>query len=143
MQKITQVNPLFHIEGTLNPVDMATRGLATAVDVEFGSDWQVGAKWMSKPKEYWLISREFRRNIPEGARRLQVFTALTRNELTLTSGGEVADSSRLERILYYSNSIEKVTGILARVLMMARTHIVIKPKSPESLTCSVSVSDWA
>ena len=50
---------------------------------------------------------------------------------------------RLERILHYSNSIEKVTGILARVFMMVRTSTVIKPKSPESLTCSVSVSDWA
>ena len=72
-------------------------------------------------------------------RQLQVFTA--RN--AITSGGKEVRSSRLERILHYSNSIEKVTGILARVLMMARTRTVIKPKSPELLTCSVSVSDWA
>ena len=109
-EKITQVNPLFHIDGTLNPVDIATRGLVSAVDIEFGSDWQVGADWMSKPKDYWPISREFQKNILDGARRLQVFTA----RKALTSEGKEVSSSRLERILHYSNSIERVTGILAR-----------------------------
>ena len=89
-------------------MDLATRGLASAVEVEFGLVWQVGDDWMSKPKDYWPISREFRRNIPEGARHLQVFTArnalthntLTRNALTcneLTSRGKEVNSLRLTR----------------------------------------------
>ena len=57
-------------------------------------------------------------------------------------GKDVA-CSRLRQVSFYSNNIDKVTDTFARVIQMARSHVIIEPRTQETLQSSFNVSDWA
>ena len=105
-EKSIQVEDLQYVPGKENPADLSTRGEAGYDDVTLGSTWQEGPSWLKLDREHWKMNRDFVMTVPEDERRLKVFTVTT----------PIKTRSRLENILYYSNNLKKVLGIMARVL---------------------------
>jgi hypothetical protein len=97
----TKVDNFFHIAGPLNQADKATRSGVQLEDIQEGSEWQ--------DRETWPISREFRRYIPKVERQMKYYTKFSGIQTTTLSG--------LDEILHFSNSYEKVRGIMARFLV--------------------------
>ena len=47
---VDEVEPVWWIEGKLNPADLGTRGHATAADISSGSIWQTGPSFLKMPR---------------------------------------------------------------------------------------------
>ena len=60
----TEVDPVFHIAGTDNVADLATRGAASVRSISSGSVWQDGPSYLQGSRKFWPISRQFLRQIP-------------------------------------------------------------------------------
>jgi hypothetical protein len=62
------------LEGNCNPADLGTRSKATPRDMVFGSEYQVGMPWMTRPEGTWPCKKsfspvpieEFRKDMIEG-----------------------------------------------------------------------------
>ena len=71
----------YWLESKDNPADLGTRGNVSPKDLDIGSIWQVGPKWLGKPKEEWPVREDFRKQeIPGIKKEFQVlnhFTTLT------------------------------------------------------------------
>ena len=111
------VEPLQHVSGNLNPSDLPTRGLAHPEDLMKGSVWQRGPDFLHLPREEWPVSREFVNTVPVEASRVKLAQILVNStaiqQLPLTG-------KRILLIiltLSFSDSILKVTAIVARTLI--------------------------
>ena len=104
----TEVDPVFHIAGTDNVADLATRGAASVRSISSGSVWQDGPSYLQGSRKFWPISRQFLRQIP---------TEEQRNKFcNLVSDLDLKNLMKIGKILYYSDSLDKVRGILARII---------------------------
>ena len=101
-----EVEDLQYTPGEENPADLSTRGEATYSDVINNSRWQQGPSWLKLPRDQWMMNREFIMTVPETEKRLKVFSIQAQGE----------NRSRLESILFYSDNLKKVKGIMARVI---------------------------
>ena len=61
----TEFENLQHIAGTLNPADLPTRSNCSAQDVGMDSTWQNGPTFLQHNRDQWPVSRDFRTSIPE------------------------------------------------------------------------------
>ena len=147
---------LQHIAGTLNPADLPTRTNCSAQDVGMETTWQNGPAFLQYPREQWPVSRDFKKSIPEeevvkamksslpGALlcKLQVkqnilckcrvcSLMLDPCQCSLCArvfkqGEDVGHLQSFRHILTRTRRIEKVRGVMARVLrasaMLAREN---------------------
>ena len=111
------VEPLQHVSGDLNSSDLPTRGLALPEDLAEGSVWQQGPDFLFLPRESWPISREFVRTVPEEASRVKLAQIMVHaigvQQLPL-NGKRVL---LIILMLSVSDSLPKVTAIIARALI--------------------------
>ena len=120
------VEPLYHLAGPLNTSDLATRDTVVAEQVGEGSEWQNGPNFLTKSRDEWPVTREFRDKcftIPEeelankpvykllNSLKVKTFKCECRVCLLFLS---------LQNILNYSESKTKCVGILARLLRLSR-----------------------
>ena len=108
---VTLVDKLFHIAGEFNPADIATRGEADIADLDKGSEWQNGPKFLSQDRKDWPISREFKKEVPREERRNKFYSQFN---LVKTNMMPKALTEQIKKIMAYSHSLTKVRGILAR-----------------------------
>ena len=120
MKNYCIVEDFQHVRGDLNPADLATRGVAKAVDLGPGSFWQQGPSFLCLRRELWPVGRKFiSEKLPSDEIRTKktVIFALLRTSAQANSSDHFpALWKAVDRILYYSNSIIKVRNILARVI---------------------------
>ena len=128
MRKYCQVEDLQYVSGELNPADLATRGNVKVEDLGPNSFWQKGPAFLCSRRDLWPITREFARNeVPDDEVRQSgkpVLVACMRAFAVDIQAGNTADDqptppllwSAIMRVMNYSDSIVKVTGILARLV---------------------------
>ena len=120
-----KVEPLLHTPGPLNIGDLGTRDMVTAKMVNLGTEWQTGPRYLSGPFDTWPVSREFRRRVPEEERicaksgRANCTRIITSQSSNLPNILTISWNVLLN-ILYYSDSIVKCKGVLARVLRLSK-----------------------
>ena len=121
MKKYCPVEDIHHVPTELNPADLATRGNTKVCDIGPDSFWQRGPSFLCSKRDLWPISRDFvRADVPDDeVRGKPAFLACLR-AYAMTSS---ALSSSLpdmwlavQRVTQYSNSINKVIRILARLI---------------------------
>ena len=136
------------VENTL--ADMATRGLVIAKQVGQGSEWQTGRPYLRQEREVWPITRDFIRIIPEEEKRMKIYNLVNlirKSSSSTKEDGKKAFLDDLQKILYYSDSLAKVRGIMARTLRLSRVCATASfPPSREELKSlaknSISVEEY-
>ena len=144
---------LQHIAGTLNPADLPTRTSCTTQDVEKDMPWQNGPSFLKLPRENWPVSREFKIKIPdeEVIKTIQE-TVIKVCHLKVSDKSvcsckvcsllsapcecssckkaiKLSDSPHFQslcHIMTRTTKIEKVRGIMARVLRTSATITEVK-----------------
>ena len=114
----TEVPPVQHVPGSLNPADIPTRDKTEPSEVREGGVWQDGPHYLSLPREQWPFSREFRDIVPEQELRKPkaVFNAVS------TLGGSVPALiegiifKMVERVMESSTHWQKTVFATARML---------------------------
>ena len=103
-----EVENLQYVPGPENPADLGTWGEATQSDVTLGSRWQCGPEWLKWDCSDWIMTEQHDlKSVPDVERSIKEVFSVKACETPRT---------RLENVLYYSNSIDKVRGIMARIL---------------------------
>ena len=102
------VDPVFHTPGARNIADLGTRGKAKIEDIQSGSEWQSGPAYLRRPRHEWPVSREFTRFVPKEERRSKFYDQL--NAILKQQ------TTRFARVMAYSDSLDKVRGIMARFI---------------------------
>ena len=137
-----KIDPPYHTPGPENSLaDMATRGMVQAHQVSIDSEWQTGRPYLRKSREYWPITREFVRTVPEEEKRLRVFNMVNLvSNVSLEEPEEIKVFRRMENIPHYSHSLNKVRGVMARLLRISAycanfkkrsTTLEVRPKREE------------
>ena len=128
------VDPPFHTAGKINIMaDMATRGLVTIQEVGDNSTWQQGLQYLEEERDCWPITRDFVREIPEEERRLKVYNMINTVVSKVNRGkeepGVLGLVDRLKNVMNYSDSLDKVRGIMVRLLRLssACTGVINRP----------------
>ena len=129
MKKYCSVEDIHYVSGDDNPADLATRGNAKAEDLGPGSFWQKGPTFLRSRRDLWPITREFARNeVPDDEVRQagkSAFQACMMRMYGTRVGTKNSPGSTLPQpdlwkavldVIYYSDSIVKVVGILARLI---------------------------
>ena len=106
-----QVDELHHWPGSKNIADLATKGKAELADVEVGSEWQDGPLDARFPRDSWPATRDFKRDVPEGERRVKNFAAHFTKVARRLKVYELA-----EEIMEKSRTFDQARGIVARWL---------------------------
>ena len=114
--KKCDVEKVHWVESELNPADLLTRGTASIRDIGPDSFHQKGPKFLSSPREKWPVSRSF---VPvpvpaDEVRQKTFFAALKTKVYSDFFAIELVNA--VERIANYSNCLNKVHRILARVI---------------------------
>ena len=147
--------PLQHIAGNLNPADLPTRTNCNAKDVEKDTPWQNGPSFLKLPRDQWPVSREFKIKIPddEVVKTIQEpvikvchlkvsdkFACSCRVCSLLSTPCECSACKKaikpsdsphfqsLRHIMTRTTKIEKVRGVMARVLHISAA--ITKAKRP-------------
>ena len=114
------VDPLAHIAGTENIADLPTRPHASVDDVNAGSAWQDGPAFLRMPRSKWPVTRDFIREVPEAEKRSKLYQLISNVQLEPYVDTE-GKRKEVERILYYSDKLSMVKGIMARYVRAHRT----------------------
>ena len=136
--KRCEVEPVQWVQTDLNPADLQTRGTAALRDLGPSSFHQKGPYFLSSPREMWPVTRCFvPEEIPEEEIRRKsviICAALRSKQFADHSVGKVRKV--IENIARYSNSINKVHRILARVIRGWAKYPELKKliTNPEALT---------
>ena len=122
VSKYCEVEPVQWVSTDENPADLLTRGNVDLKDLGPKSFHQLGPKFLTSPRERWPVTREFvRTKLPEieiRHRDLNFYSAAVRANFCFSDPKlEVSNPFKLvERVAGYSNSLNKVQRILARVI---------------------------
>ena len=103
-------------------------GVVSHNDIKEGSEWLTGPSYLKNDEETWPVTQDFLQRVPTEETRPQLLSLI--NVLSVTTPAQ-----SLQNILYYSNSLDKVKGIMARVLKAARTN------NKEAAKLPLTVSD--
>ena len=112
MEATCQVDKLMFTPGVDNPADAPSRGSYTLSQMGLGSLWQKGPLYLEQDRETWPLSREFIPQIPQNETR--------KNFLHINAVSHANSSIKIRSVMYYSNSIRKVRGIMARLCRAAK-----------------------
>ena len=112
LSEVTEVLPVQHVPGNLNPADIPTRANSVATDII----WQGGPAYLSRGKEDWPFTREFIDYVPEHEMRTPkaVFN-LAEPETWKSPLGEKIDKV-VCRVMELSNCLDKTVNVTARIL---------------------------
>ena len=112
----TEVDPLQHVPGLLNPADIPTRSMASPDDVKHGSTWQSGPEYLKLPREQWPFSREFIDTLPASELRAPkaVFHGIAAEEWQSCLGPRI--SKMVLEIMIKSNCYSKTVNVTARLI---------------------------
>ena len=133
IKKYCPVEDLHYVSSQENPADLATRGNIKPGELGPGSFWQKGPSFLCSQRGLWPVTRDFTRSkVPDEEVRLpgRSGTAWTAFMRIYSTAVRVADDRQVEcagddspmlwksitRVLYYSDSIQKVLGILAKLI---------------------------
>ena len=126
MRKFCEVEEIMYVPGDLNPADVATRGYAKIDDIGPSSFWQLGPSFLRSRRDDWPVTRNFICNVvPEDELRgKQVFLACLRATVMSSNVETAANLPKLwvsvQKVLDYSNNIEKVIRILGYLVNLWR-----------------------
>ena len=148
MKKFCPVEDIHHVAGEVNPSDLGTRGLASVDDIGPGSFWQKGPSFLCSRRVLWPVSRDFvRKELPgDEMRSKPVFLACLRAHVISAMSSTLAPAALLpdlwlavKKASFYSNSLQKVLRILARLVkgwrMKSRKDIL----SPDTIGEPIAV----
>ena len=122
IKQICPVEEVLHIGTELNPSDLPTRGLATPNQIQPESIWQQGPQFLQEERENWPVSRDFISNLPEEIHRVKLAQFFTDfNLLPFNLNAKRLLLISLTQL--YSDNINKVTGIVARLLNGWKSNI--------------------
>ena len=120
MRSFCQVEDIHHVKGNFNPADLATRGTTKASDLRPDGVWWKGPSFLQWQRDLWPVSRAFITTpVPVEeirARRAVLFSLMHATSNSSESPGFPDLWKAVNRILNYSNSLLKVSNILARVI---------------------------
>ena len=124
MRKVCQVDDIHYVASADNPADLATRGGVKLKDIGPDSFWQKGPTFLCSRRDLWPVSRDFLpEDVPEEEIRTRgTYSFLLRAYIHQVSATDVSFPTppvlwtAVERVLFYSNSFEKVRRILARCI---------------------------
>ena len=108
VEGITLVDKFYHIPGKINIADIATRTGVKLEDIGPDSEWQKGSGYVYTPRDGWPVSREFRGEVPQDEKRAKFYSQF--------AAAKIANLSKLDEIMNYSEDLTKVRGIVARYL---------------------------
>ena len=112
----TEILPVQHVPGVLNPADIPTRASTTPDEVREGSIWQSGPSYLTLPHDQWPFSREFLDTVPaEVLRAPRAAFGATVVEPWVSCLGEKISSIVME-VMLRSNNLAKTTHVTARIL---------------------------
>ena len=122
VSKYCPVEPVQWVCSEDNPADILTRGNVELRDLGPNSLHQVGPKFLTLPRDRWPATRDFVPvKLPDTELRhrdLDFFTASARVNFCFSKAklDVVNPYNMIERLIHYSNSLNKVVRILARVM---------------------------
>ena len=144
VSKYCEVEPVQWVNSDDNPADLLTRGDVNLVDIGPNSLHQVGPKFLTLPRERWPVNRDFipikMPDVEVRHRDLNFYAASARANFCFTKTDlNVANPfDMVERVIYYSDSWNKVLRILARVMRSWRSSDLwsqsLKITNPVALT---------
>ena len=116
-EKICPVEEIYHVPGSLNIDDLATRPGVKLADLGPNSIWQQGPNFLRLRRDLWPITRDFVRTqlLDEEVKSKQI-ALYASISLTVNPDLNPKLCITIQSVLQYSNSIDKVKSILARVL---------------------------
>ena len=113
--KKCNVEQVHWVQSDLNPADLLTRGTARLEDIGTGSFHQKGPNFLSSPRDRWPVTRDFVPvDIPEEEVRHKSLNSFAAVRAGVDKGSWIAKV--VENVAYYSNSMNKVQRLLARVM---------------------------
>ena len=150
MKKYCHVEDIHYVSSDLNPADLATRGNVLATDLGPFSYWQKGPTFLRSRRDLWPVSRDFvKEDVPEDEVRLSrksvwamhmrsyIAQIETGKNSSMVSDGLPALWSAISEVIHYSDSIDKVLGILARLIICWRLKAQEAEITKQALkTCS-------
>ena len=101
------VDKLYHLPGERNMADWPSHGNLEWKDL--GSTWQQGPDFIRQLRDTWPITKDFIQEIPPEERRKKFLQVLTVKELPW-------NEQRLWKVMEYSNNIDKVRAVYARLI---------------------------
>ena len=112
----TDVEPLQHVPGPLNPADLPTRASTLPEEVSDDSVWANGPAYLTLPREHWPFSREFLDTVPDTELRLPraAFSKLTLKVSKDLLGERL--TLVVMTVMECSNCYEKTINVTARLL---------------------------
>ena len=115
----TKIDLIQPIAGISNPADVPSRGSIEWADMGLNSTYQKGPDFIRQPRPTWeeIITRDFVKRLPEEETKKQFHNVMMIKVQDITHTGFKA----LLRVQHYSDDINKVKGILARLAKAART----------------------
>ena len=131
MRKYCPVEDIHYVASADNPADLGTRGCVKAEDLGPNSFWQKGPLFFGSWRGLWDVSRDFNRDpVPDEEVRQRGTAAWTAYMRAYAVQVKVGSDNRtcvagsdspllwkaVTQVLFYSDSIVKVLGILARMI---------------------------
>ena len=127
MKKYCPVEDIFYVPSELNPADLGTRGTAKVTDLGPESFWYLGPTFVCSRRDHWPVTRDFiAEDVPDDEVRGEViskagFLACLRATFLSSAAAKFGSLPDLwvaiQNIIQYSNSLDKVLRILARVMV--------------------------
>ena len=125
MEQIRQYCPLediHHVSGSLNPADIATRGDTKLEDIGPLSFWQSGPSFLSTPRRFWPVSRDFCRvSVPDQEKRHPgAVIAASFRAVIIKNSQDLSELHKthaaLSNILHQNNSLNSRIRVVALVV---------------------------
>ena len=136
MKNYCQVEDIHYVPTDMNPADLATRDKGVVAELGPGSFWQKGPSFLGSRRDTWPVTRDFTRSeVPEDETRgkssfltelratvmSSITSFLTELRATVMSSKAVTPLlpemwTAIRSVSEYSNSILRVTRILARLI---------------------------
>ena len=69
IQTLTDIDAWFWIETHDNPADLGTRGQVKISDLDEGSMWRNGPKWLKDPRSQWPLRSDFKKDDVPGLKK--------------------------------------------------------------------------
>ena len=116
LAETTEVLPIQHVPGLLNPADIATRDTSLPQDVAEQSTWQSGPSYLALPMEHWPFSRNFLDRIPDQELRSPkaIFNMVDSRPWISRLGTDI--DRMVNQIMERSSCYQKTTCVTARLL---------------------------
>ena len=119
-RKYCPVEPLQYVESALNPSDFCTKATARVEELGPNSYHQLGPDFLCLPRERWPVSCDFpQAQIPDEEFQVRdrlVFSAAMRANFCNSEVYPANPWMVVQKLLWYSNNLKKVTRIIARYL---------------------------